>query len=149
MTRKAWRKRRTTVLKTTAFFLVCGCGAAFAHHSFSMFVPDKTVTVTGTLADFTWTNPHIWFDLMVPDDKGVATKWGIEADSPATLTRGGWKYSAVHVGDKMTFVLHPLKDGKPGGSLVSATLANGTVVGRGKLSGLPEGNPTSVRGQGE
>ena len=137
------RKSQTTcgVAALVAAGVGLSSGAAFAHHSFAMFDPDKTVTVSGTLADFTWTNPHIWFDLMVPDGKGGTTKWGIEADSPATLTRGGWRYASIHVGDKLTFVLHPVKSGDPGGSLVSATMPDGTVLGRGQLSGLPTGKP--------
>ena len=114
---------------------------ALAHHSFAMFDSTKEVTVTGTLGAVSWTSPHIWFDLMVPDGKGGVVKWGIEADSPATLTRGGWKYGEVKVGEKYTFVLRPQKNGKPGGALVSATMPNGRVVGRGNTSGLESGKP--------
>jgi hypothetical protein len=142
MKNKIW-KTQMAVLVAAALGLFSN--TAFAHHSFAMFDQDKKVTITGTLAEFSWTNPHIWFDLLVPDGKGCAEKWGIEADSPATLTRGGWRYDSIKVGDKMTFVVHPLKSGGVGGSLISCTLPDGTVLGRGRLSGLPEGASTEGR----
>jgi hypothetical protein len=121
------------------------CAPALAHHSFAMFDQTRQLALTGTLADFNWTNPHIWFDLRVTDDKGGVETWGIEADSPATLTRGGWRYDSVKVGDTLTFAIHPEKNGKPGGSLISVTLPDGKVLGRGRLSGLPEGVSTEGR----
>ena len=40
---------------------------AGAHHSFSMFIMEKEVTIKGTVRDFQWTNPHIWIQVIVPD----------------------------------------------------------------------------------
>ena len=59
--------------------------AAGAHHSFAMFEQDKTVTITGTLADFSWTNPHIWFDLMVADENGKHGEMGDRGRQPRDL----------------------------------------------------------------
>jgi ABC-type oligopeptide transport system substrate-binding subunit len=34
--------------------------AAVAHHSAAMFESEKTVTVSGTVTDFEYVNPHAW-----------------------------------------------------------------------------------------
>ena len=38
---------------------------ALAHHSFSMFDAEKTVTLNGTVKELEWTNPHSWLRVMV------------------------------------------------------------------------------------
>jgi hypothetical protein len=50
-------------------------------------------------------------------------------NSPSSLVRKGWKPKTLKPGDKITITLHPLRDGRSGGSLVSATLADGTRMG--------------------
>ena len=47
------------------------------------------------------------------------------------LTRTGWKSSMLKANDKVTVVIHPLKSGAPGGSLVRVTLPDGRVMGPG------------------
>ena len=41
--------------------------AALAHHSFAMFDHEKKITVSGTLKEFEWTNPHCWLHVNVVD----------------------------------------------------------------------------------
>ncbi|HEX5278775.1 MAG TPA: DUF6152 family protein, partial [Micropepsaceae bacterium] len=50
---------------------------AIAHHSFAMFDRDKTLTLTGTVKEFQWTNPHAWIYMMVSDDSGKAIEYGL------------------------------------------------------------------------
>jgi hypothetical protein len=38
--------------------LAASSGAAFAHHSFAMFDADQRVTLSGTVKEFQWVNPH-------------------------------------------------------------------------------------------
>jgi hypothetical protein len=47
------------------------------------------------------------------------------------MTRAGWKSSTLKPGDKVTLVMHPLKSGKPSGSLVSVMVPDGRVLGPG------------------
>lgn len=101
---------------------------ATAHHSFAMFDMAKDVTVSGTITEFRWTNPHSFMHLIVPGAQGVATTWAIEMTSPNTLVHGGWRRSSLKPGDKVTVIYHPLLNGKPGGALVSVKLPNGTVL---------------------
>jgi len=103
--------------------------AALAHHSFAMFDADKTVELVGTVKEFQWTNPHSWLQVVVTDDKGQPVEWSLEMGSPGGLARQGWKPKTVVAGDKVTVRHHPLKDGSPGGQLLSVVLPNGTKLG--------------------
>jgi hypothetical protein len=101
---------------------------AQAHHSFAMFEGQKTVTLDGTVKQFQWTNPHTWVQLIVKDASGKDVEWSIEGGSPNALARSGWKRTSLKAGDRAVVVIHPLKDGTDGGSLVSASV-NGATVG--------------------
>ena len=102
---------------------------ALAHHSFSMFDLEKEITLVGEVKEFQWTNPHIWIQVLVAGDDGKVVEWSIEGNSPSTLSRQGWTKRSVKSGEKVTLVVHPLRDGQPGGSLVKVTLPDGKVVG--------------------
>ena len=99
-----------------------------AHHSFAMFDNEKEATLEGTIKEFQWTNPHTWIQVMVKDASGKDVEWSIEGGSPNSLSRSGWKRTSIKSGDKATVVIHPLKNGEPGGSLMRITV-NGQLVG--------------------
>ena len=100
---------------------------AFAHHSTAAFDMQKTVEITGTVKDFQWTNPHTWTNVTVEAGK-TAGIYGLEGMSPNYLSRNGWTKHTLKAGDKISFEVHPLKDGRKGGFMVSAKLADGTVI---------------------
>ena len=114
-----------------ALVLLTTGSTALAHHSFAVFDRTKKVTLTGTVKEFQWTNPHAWIQLDVPGDKGQSTEWGVECGSPNMMVRTGWKKTTLKPGDRITVIVNPLLDGRTNGSLVTATLADGTVLGPG------------------
>jgi hypothetical protein len=101
---------------------------AAAHHSAAMFDHTKTVKLVGTIVQFGWTNPHSWISVDVPNGKGGTDRWSVECNSPNNLARMGWKSNSFKPGDKVTILIHPLRNGDKGGSFMSATLADGTVL---------------------
>ena len=101
---------------------------AFAHHSGAMFESEKTITVSGTVKEFEYVNPHSWLYVVVTDDKGEETLWGFEAEGPSALMRAGIKKNALQPGDLVTVKARPLRDGRPAGAWVSVTKADGTVL---------------------
>jgi hypothetical protein len=103
----------------------------FAHHSFTMFDTTKVLTITGTVTEFQWTNPHSYIEIDVPDEGGAVKHWSIEMGSPSILQQSGWKFSSLKKGDKATLTINPLKTGLAGGFLNQATLPNGKVLGNG------------------
>jgi hypothetical protein len=54
--------------------------------------------------------------------------YGLEGMSPNYLSRNGWTKRTLKPGDKITVAVHPLKDGRKGGFMVSAKLADGTLL---------------------
>ncbi|PWU11458.1 MAG: hypothetical protein C5B51_02550 [Terriglobia bacterium] len=102
--------------------------SASAHHSMAGFDRNKTVTLTGTVKQFKWANPHSWIEMEVTNDKGSMDVWNIEMTSPAVLIRAGWKSSSVKPGDKVTMMAHPLVTGEPGGIFVSVTIPSGQTL---------------------
>ena len=48
--------------------------------------------------------------------------------SPNFLERRGWSKNTLKVGDKVSVVVHPVKDGQHGGSFIKVTLPDGTVM---------------------
>ena len=130
---RAWR---AMALPVAAFLIAGGAtGSAFAHHSFAMFDHVNRVTLSGTVTQFQWTNPHVFIELDVPDAKGDIKHYSIECASPNVLMRVGWKYSDVKQGDKVTLLINPLKNGDAGGMLETATFADGRSMGDGNPPG--------------
>ena len=109
--------------------LVSIAAPALAHHSFAMFAREKYASVTGTVSEYEWTNPHVWIHVKAPDEGGKMVEWGFEMQSIAQDSRAGWRADTVKPGDKITIEYHPLKDGSRGGQLTSAVLSNGTRLG--------------------
>jgi hypothetical protein len=122
-------------LKTRLYVVLCAAIAAasplVAHHSFAMFDTAKRVTMAGTVTAFEWTNPHAYIEVDVADEKGVVKHWSVELGSPSILMQGGWKFTDVKVGDKITVTLSPLRSGESGGLLSQITLRDGRVLGNG------------------
>ncbi len=115
----------TVTLSVMAPALVAG------HHSFAPFNMTTEKTISGSVKQVDWTNPHIWVWMDVPNDKGGVDTWGLEGMSPNYLARRGWSRTTLKAGDKITVVIRPLKDGSNGGMFVSTTLASGKVLSMG------------------
>lgn len=99
---------------------------AQAHHSFTMFNKEKMVTISGTLKEFEWTNPHCWLHISTVDPTtGRTVDWAFEMGSITQIAAQGWKVDSVKPGDKITISGHPLKDGSRGGQYRSVKLGDG------------------------
>lgn len=88
-------------------------GAVFAHHGSAAYDMSKTVTVTGTITDFQFVNPHVLIAMDVKDPSGKVDKWQGELTSPNHLARAGWTKSTLKPGDQITLIGGPAKSGSP------------------------------------
>lgn len=104
--------------------------SAWAHHSFAMFDNKTEMTLVGTVKEFQWTNPHSWVQLIVTDPNGNPVEWSIEGGSVAALSHQGWTPATFTPGEKVEVIIHPLKDGRAGGSLIRA-IVKGQKIGNG------------------
>lgn len=105
-------------------------GLAGAHHSASMFDPKQTITMQATVKELQWTQPHSWLQVIAKDDKGATKEWALEIGIMAKKEEG-WHRKALKPGDKVTVVIHPLRDGGLGGQLVGITMPDGKVFNGG------------------
>jgi hypothetical protein len=101
-----------------------------------MYDKSRRVKVEGTIAKFEWSNPHTFLWFYAPKQGGGYDLVGLEGGGPAELARLGWSKNSFRVGEKLTVEYTPLKDGRPGGSFLSATHADGLVT---KGEGAPPG----------
>jgi hypothetical protein len=88
---------------------------ATAHHSFpAQYDADKPVTLTGTVTDVEWMNPHMLFYIDVEDEEtGEVVNWTLEMGSPNTLTRLGWTRNSLQPGEVVTVEGSLARDGSP------------------------------------
>lgn len=127
--------------------LMCVIAPVFAHHSTAMFDYSKSKTLNGVVRVFQWTNPHSFIQVTVPDGKGGQQEWSIECGTPTQMALTGWSKTSLKHGDKVTVAIAPLRDGTNGGTLRTATLADGTVL-RGAADNFKadeSGNPTGMQ----
>ena len=94
-----------------AFFLSIST-PGLTHHSTTMFDKNKTITLTGVVKKFQYTNPHSWLIVEVTDENGEVVTWGFEAEGPSTLMRGGIAKSDFLPGTKVTVTGHPMRNGR-------------------------------------
>lgn len=94
---------------------------AMAHHSFAMFDQTKITELKSVAVEqFQWSNPHVFVVV-----KSGGERYTLECNSPSNMTRAGWKFNTIKAGDKIDITFYPLRNGKPGGALKVATLADG------------------------
>jgi hypothetical protein len=126
--------------------MLAAAAIAVAHHSFAMFDTTAKVTLTGTVTEFQWTNPHAYIELDVQENNSSTKQhWTIELGSPSILQQSGWKFKDLKFGDKVTATINPLRSKQPGGLLVEVTLPDGRVLGNGPGRGPAAPAPTPAK----
>jgi hypothetical protein len=103
---------------------------AQAHHSMAMFDQTKTVTLKGTVKQFQWTNPHCYIQLTVKDASGAEKEWSLEMGAPMYLYAKGWRPAVLKPGMAISVTINPLRNGDPGGVVLTAATADGKPIGR-------------------
>ena len=83
-----------------------------AHHAFTAeFDAKKPVTIRGFVTKVDWTNPHIYVWVEVKQEDGQLVTYGIEAVPPGMLHRAGITRDMFKVGETVTVIAAPAKDG--------------------------------------
>src|SRR5262249_35724598 len=86
---------------------------AFAHHNVpAYFDVSKVQTITGTVEEFKFQNPHSILKLDVIGADGQVEKWSAEASLAGWLVRNGWKPDMFPPGTKITRTGSPAWDAK-------------------------------------
>jgi uncharacterized protein DUF6152 len=107
-------------------------GSAWAHHSpSSIFNMSEKFTLTGTLTQVDWVNPHIavYIDVKKADGSGVEN-WKFESAPPSWLKRVGVNSADFRkaIGQSVTVEGNRARDGSPYGFLQKITFADGNSL---------------------
>ena len=127
----------------TVFALIAGLLVASAplaaHHGAAAFEndPAKRVTVKGTVVEWFWANPHCFLQFDVKGEDGKVVRWVTETSNPPDMINRGWTIRSFKPGDEVTVVIRPVKSGKPVGSVIRVTKADGTVFSTGGEAPAP------------
>ena len=97
----------------------------FGHHSDAGIDMHALTTLRGTVTEFSWRNPHVYFTMDVTDDGGETLEWQVQMGATTTSIRKGWTPESLAAGDTVTVHLHPAIDGRPYGIIESLEIEGG------------------------
>ena len=100
-----------------------------AHHGGAVFDTGKSVTLTGTVTQWVYSNPHLLLTLDVKGEDGTVVKWLVETQAPGIMYPAGYRKDSFKPGDEVTVTVEPVKNGRPIGRIQKVVLANGTTLG--------------------
>ncbi len=107
--------------------MVFGASApTLAHHSHAMFDHNQELHLTGTVTGMSFKNPHVFLYVDIEEENGETMNYWIEMSNIPNMIRRGIGVNTFKPGDVITVNMHPLRDGRPGGSYTTVIAADGT-----------------------
>jgi hypothetical protein len=97
----------------------------WAHHGATEYDMTKIVSLSGTVKEFQYVNPHTLLTFTVKDDSGKTVEWQGELPSPNLLSRRGWSRSTLKGGDQVTIIGAPAKNGEKGMQIKKLVFSDG------------------------
>lgn len=114
--------------------LLAAPAVVLAHHGAAIYDQSKNVTVTGTVTQFRFVNPHVLIFANVTGPDGKTVEWSGELTSPTRLARGEeeggvkWTRDILKAGDRITLTGNPARNGAPALVLQRVVDGNGRVL---------------------
>ncbi len=107
-------------------------GPLLAHHgsgvSYDVDIA-KLTTMTGTVTEWVWRNPHSFIMYDVKDAGGKVVKWTAETSSIQSMQgEHGWSRTTLKSGDVITVTVFPSRAGTSAGLLYKVVAAGGKVL---------------------
>ena len=124
--------KQMLIVVGVALALLTGVPVSGHHSGLTLFSEDTTI-LKGVVKDWLWSNPHCLLTIDVAGADGQAAQWVIEMQAPNSIYPGGYRRTTFKPGDAVTITVHPVKNGRPYGRLVSSVLADGKALGDGML----------------
>ena len=122
-------------MRNTVIAIVVACAASLslpsavtAHHGAATFDTTNEVTVTGTVTNWTWANPHCILRVDVKAADGTVTNWSVATSNIADVSKRGWSRRSFAPGDAVTMTIQPAKSGAPVGMIRNVVLPDGTKL---------------------
>jgi DNA/RNA endonuclease YhcR with UshA esterase domain len=99
-----------------------------AHHGDTNYDLTTPFSISGTISEFRFINPHIQITLEVTDGDGKVTTWVGQGTSPNMLVHRGWSRTMLKPGDRVTLSGNRSKNGSPAIKF-SEVLVDGKPIG--------------------
>ncbi len=115
---------------------ILAVSTAYGHHSVAAgFDMNNSTTVTGTITEMEWINPHARMFIEVQGPSGGIQTWTAWFTSANNLMRRGWRDGDLPVGEMVTISGFPARDG--GNEIYGGetTLPDGRILFAGNASG--------------
>jgi hypothetical protein len=118
---------RARVLALGAVGILAATSPLRAHHSWPVDF-SKEVTVTGTVTEYNWGNPHVMIGLDVRSEDGRIEKWSVGGPSTTRMAGNGWDKSTLKLGDVITGSGYQFADGQRILRLQKVVMPGGKVM---------------------
>ena len=105
-------------------------GAVSAHHGIANFNLEAEISISGTVTELAFVNPHSWLYVDVRGDDGRVTGWKCELRSAAVLRRSGWSPELFARGTEVTITGAPDRFEPNTCYLGTVLFADGTRIDR-------------------
>jgi hypothetical protein len=126
-------KTKLLAVLAASVALLTVSGPMFAHHGGAQYDAKHPVTMSGTVTEYMFTNPHVQIHFDVTGENGSVEKWVAETASPQRLFGFGWNAKTLKAGDKITVTGAPLKDGNKIVTIIKLTGGNAPVLTQGSV----------------
>lgn len=100
----------------------------FAHHSEALYDKEHPVSLTGTVTEFKFINPHVQIHFEVKGENGNVVKWIGGMGAPQRMYRRGWNKQTLKPGDQVSISGNPAKNGRKIMSVRKLVGPNGKVL---------------------
>ena len=117
--------RTLIFLAAFSFSFVCQLQA---HHSFAIYDIDNKIQRTGVLTKFEFSQPHIQLVLDVEREDDSTEIWEIESMAPSRWDRFEHPRDVASVGERVTILGWPARDGSDAMVLSTIITERGTTV---------------------
>jgi len=126
------RTRLKQIVGDCVSFAVVGVlfmASAHGHHSDAGLDMESVVMLEGTVTEYSWRNPHIYFTVETTDDRGERVEWLVQTSPIISATRRGWTRESLAIGERVFVEAHPARDGRPYALLYAIEKEGGIVLG--------------------
>jgi hypothetical protein len=103
--------------------------SARGHHSEAGLDTESLITIEGTITEYEWRNPHIYFGVETTSERGERVEWVVQTSPIASAMRRGWTSDSLAIGERVLVEAHPATDGRPYALLYSIEKEGGIVLG--------------------
>ena len=107
-------------------------GPAMAHHGSGVsYITniEALITMSGTVKEWVWKNPHCFIVYEVKDPSGKVTEWTAETSSTSSMMgEFGWSRTTLKAGDAITISVLPSRAGTAAGLLYRIVTPEGKVL---------------------